>query len=42
MASIWVLEHTSLIGAESSPSTTSSLAISLFFCGKGENERKGI
>ena len=32
MASIWVLEHTSLIGAESSPSTTSSLDISLFFC----------
>lgn len=30
IASIWVLEHTSLIGAESSPSTTSSLDISLF------------
>lgn len=38
MASIWVLEHTSLIGAESSPSTTSSLDISLFFCGHGKEE----
>lgn len=39
MASIWVLEQTSLIGAESSPSTTSSLDISLFFCGDGGQER---
>lgn len=39
MASIWVLEHTSLIGAESSPSTTSSLDISLFFCRDGRRER---
>lgn len=30
MASIWDLEQTSLMGAESSPSTTSSLDISLF------------
>lgn len=41
MASIWVLEHTSLIGAESSPSTTSSLDISLFFCGDG-NKNQGM
>lgn len=41
MASICVLEHTSLIGAESSPSTTSSLAISLFFCGKMK-EKEGM
>lgn len=33
MASIWFLEHTSLMGAEFSPSTTSSLDIS-FFCGQ--------
>lgn len=39
IASIWVLEHTSLIGAESSPSTTSSLDISLFFCGDGRQEK---
>lgn len=38
MASIWVLEHTSLIGAESSPSTTSSLDISLLFYGDGGQE----
>lgn len=39
MASIWVLEHTSLIGAESSASTTSSLDISLFFCRRSRNQK---
>ena len=40
MASIGVLELTSLMGAESSPSTTSSLDISLFFCGEASQEIK--
>lgn len=42
MASIWVLEDTSLIGAESSPSTTSSLDISLFFCRETEQKKKPL
>lgn len=37
MASIWVLGLTSLMGAESLPSTTSSLDISLFRCSKKRN-----